>query len=58
MKSIHIHISSMAAASGKPILWDECTMIIIAYFFLLHPEKYTGYKYDSTPFYLEDVEFS
>ena len=33
-------------------------MIIIAFFFLLHPGEYTGTKSDSSPFRLSDVTFS
>ena len=33
-------------------------MIIIAFFFLLRPGKYTGKKSDSTPFRLSYVTFS
>ena len=33
-------------------------MIIIVFFFLLHPGEYTGTKSDSTPCCLSDVSFS
>ena len=33
-------------------------MIIIAFFFLLHPGDYTGTKSYSSPFWLSDVTFS
>ena len=35
-----------------------CDMIIVAYFFLLRPGKYTGAKSDSTPFRMCDITFS
>ena len=48
----------MAAASNDQELQAVADMIIIAFFFLLRPGKYTGTKSDSTSFRLSDVTFS
>ena len=45
-------------ASGEPFLMSESDMIIITYFFLLRPGKYTVSKSESTLFCLKDTEFS
>ena len=51
-------LACIAAASRYPELQDISDMIIIAFFFLLHPGEYTGTKSDSSPFRLSDVTFS
>ena len=51
-------LACIAAASREPELQAIADMIIIAFFFLLHPGEYTGTKSDSSPFRLSDVTFS
>ena len=48
----------MAAASNYQELQTVTEIIIIAFFFLLRPGKYTDTKYDSSPSHLSDVMFS
>ena len=48
----------MPAASNDPELQAVTDIIIIAFFFLLRPEEYTGTKSYSAPFHLSDVTFS
>ena len=48
----------MAAASNDQELQAVIDMIIITFFFLLRPGKYTGTKYDSAPFCLSAVTCS
>ena len=52
------HISSIPTVSGDPFVMGDSNMIIITYFFLLHPGEYTESKSESTPFHLKDVSFS
>ena len=51
-------LACVPAASRDPDLQAVADMIIIAFFFLLHPGEYTGTKSDSSPFRLSDVTFS
>ena len=51
-------LACVAAASSDQKLQAVADMIIIAFFFLLRPGKYTGTKSDSSPFRLSDVTFS
>ena len=52
------HISSIPTVSGDPFVMGDSNMIIITYFFPLHPGEYTESKSESTPFHLKDVSFS
>ena len=51
------HISSLATASGDPLLMTEKNMIIITYFLLLYPGECTVSKSESTPFRLKETAF-
>ena len=51
-------MACIAAASNDQELQAVADMIIIGFFVLLRPGKYTGTKSDSTPFCLSDVTFS
>ena len=50
----------MAVAFASTIIGNQATadMICLAFFFLLRPGEYTGTPSDTTPFTLDDVEFS
>ena len=62
MKPIPVQVlrrlDCVATASNDQELQAVADIIIIAFFFLLRPGKYTGTKYYSAPFRLSDVNFS
>ena len=51
-------VAAVALATNYEETQCVCDMIIIAYFFLLHPGEYTGEKSDSSPFRMCDITFS
>ena len=51
-------VAAVALATNDEETQCVYDMIIVAYFFLLRPGKYTGAKSDSTPFRMCDITFS